>query len=254
MSDASAACSPRSCVRKTTTCTSSSSVGGLSLPSLEHCGLAAVDTALVLVGKQGKRKSTFFATLGGEWFSDDAIDLASKDAFLQIARAWIIEWGEIEHVTGRRHAGEIKGSFRSASISTDRRMVAPRSRRRARACRRQHESSAVPRRRDGLAALLGRRCGRGRCRDACDVARSALAEAVALLESGERWWLEANEDLVREERAERHRVSDPWEPVPESGIRQQPQNEHTSAEVLSNCRPFRGSGSRRQWRCGCLQC
>lgn len=195
-----------------------------------------VDTALVLVGKQGKRKSTFFATLGGEWFSDDAIDLASKDAFLQIARAWIIEWGEIEHVTGRRHAGEIKGflskrvdqyrpPYGRATIETPRACVFVGSTNQA-----QFLEDETGSRRFWVVDV-----GEVDAETLATWRDQLWAEAVALLESGERWWLEANEDLVREERAERHRVSDPWEPVLREWIRQQPQNEHTSAEVLSNC-------------------
>ncbi len=74
-----------------------------------------VDTALVLVGPQGARKSTFYQVLAGEWFTDTHVDLSSKDAFLQLAGAWVVEWGEIERVTGRRGADEIK-SFMSSRV------------------------------------------------------------------------------------------------------------------------------------------
>ena len=62
------------------------------------------DTAMVLVGEQGVRKSTFYRVLAGEWFSDTAVDIESKDSMMQINGAWIYELGEIEHVTGRAHA------------------------------------------------------------------------------------------------------------------------------------------------------
>lgn len=67
-----------------------------------------VDTALVLVGPQGWRKSSFFSVLGGEWFADTAMDVSKKDGLMQLAAAWIYEWGEIENVTSRKEASEIK--------------------------------------------------------------------------------------------------------------------------------------------------
>jgi len=67
-----------------------------------------VDTALVLVGPQGWRKSSFFRVLGGKWFADTAMDVSSKDGLMQLAAAWIYEWGEIENVTSRKEAAEIK--------------------------------------------------------------------------------------------------------------------------------------------------
>lgn len=194
------------------------------------------DTALVLVGKQGARKSTFFAMLGGDWFSDDAIDLSNKDAFLQIARAWIIEWGEIEHVTSRRHAGEIKG-FLSKRIDQYR---APYGR----------TMIEVPRGcvfvgSTNQSRFLEDETGSRRFWvvevgeiDATLLAawRDQLwAEAVQLLDSGERWWLEASEDSARELRADNHRVSDPWESVLRVWLQRQPRTDHTSAEIFANC-------------------
>ncbi len=74
-----------------------------------------VDTVLVLHGPQGFFKSTFFRILGGEWFSDSAMDLENKDCYLQMAHAWIYEWGEIGKLTRRRDAEEIKAFITSSS-------------------------------------------------------------------------------------------------------------------------------------------
>ena len=35
------------------------------------------------------RKSTFYRALAGEWFSDTAVDIESKDSMMQINGAWI---------------------------------------------------------------------------------------------------------------------------------------------------------------------
>lgn len=67
-----------------------------------------VDTALVLQGKTGVRKSTFFRTLAGEWFNDTLKDVSNKDELLTLHSHWILEWGEIEKVFGKRQAADIK--------------------------------------------------------------------------------------------------------------------------------------------------
>lgn len=71
------------------------------------------DTALVLVGDQGYRKTSCFQTLAGaDWFSDTRIDLESKDGPMQLFAAWIYEWGEIEGITSKK-SSEIVKSFMS---------------------------------------------------------------------------------------------------------------------------------------------
>lgn len=70
-----------------------------------------VETCTVLIGPQGWRKSTFWRVLAGpsgRWFSDTHIDISNKDAYLQIGDAWIVELGEVEKITSRRGADEIK--------------------------------------------------------------------------------------------------------------------------------------------------
>jgi putative DNA primase/helicase len=57
-----------------------------------------VDTVLVLVGDQGVGKSSFFSAMGGEWFSDTPMDMASKDRFQQLHGTWIYEWSELSSI------------------------------------------------------------------------------------------------------------------------------------------------------------
>ena len=68
-----------------------------------------VDTALILQGPQGARKSSFFHFLvpNEEWFSDDMGALDNKDASLAVAHSWIIEWAELESVR-RSNVGSVK--------------------------------------------------------------------------------------------------------------------------------------------------
>jgi hypothetical protein len=72
------------------------------------------DTACVLMGDQGARKSSFWSALGGAFFSDALGDISSKDDLMVLHRSWIMEWAELDHIMGRKHAGQIK-SFLSQS-------------------------------------------------------------------------------------------------------------------------------------------
>lgn len=74
-----------------------------------------LDTALVLVGKQGAGKSTFFRTIGRDFFSDTPIDAESKDRFLTIHRSWILELAELDGMTSAKTAQHIKGLLSSAT-------------------------------------------------------------------------------------------------------------------------------------------
>jgi len=80
------------------------------LPGCKH------DTATVLQGKQGIKKSSFWHTLAGPFFSDALGDVSSKDDLLVLFRSWIMEWAEIDSVTSKKHAGHIKAFL---SRSTD---------------------------------------------------------------------------------------------------------------------------------------
>jgi predicted P-loop ATPase len=55
-----------------------------------------VDVVLEFEGGQGIGKSTALSILGGEFFSDAAIDIHNKDAAMYAAQYWIIELGELE--------------------------------------------------------------------------------------------------------------------------------------------------------------
>jgi predicted P-loop ATPase len=74
------------------------------------------DTATILQGDQGARKSSFWAALAGPFFSDALGDCTTKDDFMILHRSWIMEWSEIDHITNRRHAGQVKAFL---SQSTD---------------------------------------------------------------------------------------------------------------------------------------
>ena len=74
------------------------------------------DNCCVIVGKQGARKSTFWSTLGGAFFSDALKDISNKDSLMILHRSWIMEFSELDFLTTRKQAGEIKAFL---SQSTD---------------------------------------------------------------------------------------------------------------------------------------
>ena len=74
-----------------------------------------VDTMLILEGRQGIGKSRALAALAGErFFSDAAIDFASKDACQTIQGVWIFELAELDALL-RRGTSTVK-AFVSRSI------------------------------------------------------------------------------------------------------------------------------------------
>jgi predicted P-loop ATPase len=68
------------------------------------------------MGEQGARKSSFWAAIGGEFFSDALKDIGSKDDLMVLHRSWIMEWAELDHITSKKHAGQVKAFL---SQSTD---------------------------------------------------------------------------------------------------------------------------------------
>lgn len=62
------------------------------------------DTILILVGKQGYRKSTFFRKLcpREEWFSDQIQGISKPDDFSLLQGKWIIEFGELYAIAKSR--------------------------------------------------------------------------------------------------------------------------------------------------------
>ena len=173
-----------------------------------------VDTALVLVGAQGARKSTFYRVLGGEWFSDTAVDIESKDAMMQINGAWLYELGEIEHVTGRAHAGRIK-AFMSSQRDNFRapfmRSVAtyPRHCVIVGSTNEDQFLNDPTGSRRFWCVRVGGVVDIDRLRDWRD---QLWAEAAALYsQNKEAWWLSPEAEAKLREESEAFRMSDPWE-------------------------------------------
>lgn len=66
------------------------------------------DSALVLCGRQGLGKSTFFRTLANGSFSDAMSEKLNTIDMRILNRHWINEWGELDGFVGRNYSDKIK--------------------------------------------------------------------------------------------------------------------------------------------------
>jgi len=193
-----------------------------------------VDTALVLVGPQGFFKSSFFRVLGGPFFVDTALDLGNKDAYMQLAKAWIYEMPEIDVITSQKHAGQIKG-FVSSQTDIFRppfgRAVV------------EHPRSSVIVGTTNETRFLSDATGSRRfwvLRVEKPITIATLeawrdqlfAEALAAYKAGEGWWLDADEEQAREAANDAHCVIDPWEDPIISYIATRGPNDITISSIM----------------------
>lgn len=170
-----------------------------------------VDTALILQGRQGTGKSTFFRILAGDWFNDTEMGL-DKDAMMLMGGAWICEWAELENVTGRNTVSRVKAFL----TSTEDRFRPPFGRTPITVPR-----SSVVVGTTNLDTFLHDPTGSRRFWvipvGAIDIAalreqrEQLLAEAVHLFRSGEQHWLTPEEEEQRRAFAAQFADSDPWE-------------------------------------------
>ena len=172
-----------------------------------------LDTCLVLVGPQGIGKSTFFKYIGGEFFDDTTMDVESKDRFLAIQKAWIMELAELDGTMSVKKAEHIKALLSSSTdrfrppygrvaidvprscvmggtTNSDVFLIDPSGSRRFWPVR-VAEPINLP--------LLGE------WRD------QLLAEALALDAAGEPHWFDREQDMERQKAASTHTASDPWD-------------------------------------------
>jgi len=80
------------------------------------------DNMLVLHGKQGAGKSTFFAVLGGAWFTDslDTGNGIDKDALITAHGYWVCEMAELDGITSKQDFNHLKALV-STAVDTLRR-------------------------------------------------------------------------------------------------------------------------------------
>lgn len=196
-----------------------------------------VDTVLVLVGKQGARKSTFFRELSSPWFGESRMDISNRDAVMQLYTAWIYEWPEVDRITLGRDSSEVK-SFLTQRVDTIRkpyaRAVTQGFRHTVIVGTTNHETyldDETGARRFWTLAVPG------------DIALEKLrhwkdqlwAEALTAYRAGEQWWLAGEEEVAHAAHSGVHAVEDPWLPVIRGWLERRAPNlgPVTAADVIS---------------------
>jgi predicted P-loop ATPase len=171
---------------------------------------AKVDTVLVLVGKQGSMKSTSLGILAGEFFSDTAIDMGSKDGRSAASNHWIIELSELTSL--RRADDETTKAFLSAAVDSYRPPYAKIEVTRPRRCvfvgstNQEEFLRDITGNRRYWPVLIGTIDTEALLRD-----RDAIwAEAVEAFLKGERWWLDSKETDEQEQRNAEHMQTSHW--------------------------------------------
>lgn len=182
------------------------------------------DTALIFVGAQGAKKSTFFARLFSQrWFGDSPIPIGDKDAFIQLRTVWCYEAAEMEDLS-KKTAEAIK-QFLSGSTDVYR---APYDRE-ARHHARHSVMVGTTNRPEFLSDETGhRRFWPITIPDTHDIRIDLVtdwrdqiwAEAYAAWKAGETFWIERDENatLQRDEDVARYQVEHPWSPLIESWL------------------------------------
>ncbi|ULP74166.1 VapE domain-containing protein [Nodularia sphaerocarpa] len=175
-----------------------------------------MDCALLLVGKQGIRKSTFWRTLyGDDFFSDDLGDGSDKDERMKMHRFWCLEWSEFENVYRRKDLNQLK-AFLARRYETYR---TPYDR-----LPHDHKRGCVFVGTTNESEVLNDPTGNRRfwiipCSgtipvdDVMQMRDRIWAAANALFKAGYQYRLDDKEELRREEQNEEYQVSHPWSDI-----------------------------------------
>ena len=162
-----------------------------------------MDNALILKGKQGIRKTSFFRTIAinPEWFMSTDIDLTSKDALQALCTTWIYEWGELSAMRSAKDVQAVKGI-----VTRTTEKFRPAYGRLMEYYKRPGVIAGSTNDTDILRDRTGgRRFWVIECEGDIDLARAEewatqlWAEAVARLAAGERYWLEQKEEETLEQ-------------------------------------------------------
>lgn len=197
-----------------------------------------VDTALILQGPQGYRKSSFFRTLAGsDWF-DDSMGSAmnERDERLKLHQFWFLEWAELEGILKRKDTSAVK-SFLSCQVDT----VRPPYGRNAISLKRRCIIVGSTNQSDFLSDATGnRRFWVVPVQHPIDIERlmrerdQIWAAALALYKSGYPLFLSQKEESEAAELNESYQSEDPWYGRIVAYLRDSRINEVTTSEILTS--------------------
>jgi predicted P-loop ATPase len=184
-----------------------SAVGRILVPG------SKADYVLVLEGEEGIHKSSALRALAGDYFTDAALDLSNKDAYLQIQGAWIVEIAELDALM-RAESSTAKSFF---TRSTDK--FRPPYGRKTIELARQCVCAGTVNHNDYIKDYTGGRrywpvwCSKKIALEDLERDRDQIwAEAVHCYRRGDKYWPEGKRqrDLCRAEQ-EARQLDDPWE-------------------------------------------
>lgn len=195
-----------------------------------------VDTALILQGKQGVGKSTFFKVLASEdWFDDSLGQISDKDERLKLHVTWIVEWGELESIFKRRDLASVK-----AFLTCSRDYIRLPYGRSVQAFDRPSIIVGTTNQDEFLGDSTGnRRFWVIPVQQTIDLRQlqqerdRIWAAAVALYKAGEPWWLSQSDEQLSSALISEYQLGDPWqEAIAEFVVGR---NMVTTTKVLERC-------------------
>lgn len=199
-------------------------------------GGAKVDTVLVLVGKQGVKKSSALRALAGaDLFSDSHLDIRSKEAYQLIhsSGVWIWELAELQAIKTRdaenvkmflsSQKDRYRPSYGRLPVTKDRRVIFTATTNEVSFLSDDENRRFWPIQVGDFIDLDGLRKDRDQL----------WAEAVTLYNNGSNWWLDDkyNDDL-KEHQSSFH-IEDPWEVACNKGLADTQDEGVTIAEVIN---------------------
>ena len=199
-------------------------------------GGAKVDTVLVLVGKQGVKKSSALRALAGaDLFSDSHLDIRSKEAYQLIhsSGVWIWELAELQAIKTRdaenvkmflsSQKDRYRPSYGRLPVTKDRRVIFTATTNEVSFLQDDENRRFWPIQVGDFIDLDGLRKDRNQL----------WAEAVALYNDGSNWWLDDKyNDNLKEHQSSFH-IEDPWEVACLKGLSDTQDEGVTIAEVIN---------------------
>jgi predicted P-loop ATPase len=197
-----------------------------------------VDTALILQGRQGGKKSTFFEVLASkDWFDDSFAKSSEKDEVVKLHKVWIVEWAELETVFKRRDVANVK-----AFLTCKRDVVRPAYARDFKELDRQSIIVGSTNEAEFLADPTGNRrywvipVARRIDIDQLQQERDLIwAAAVAAYRAGEAWWLSDEDQSLSNELNQEYMAQDPWANAVEAYLAELLSKEVTTEQILDQC-------------------
>lgn len=169
------------------------------------------DLVLVLIGRQGSRKSSSLQALFGKWLSEALSSVGTKDSFMELLGFWAMEVAELDAFSKREETA-IK-AFLSKTEDSYRPPYG-------------HVTRTVPRRQ----VFIGTTNEAAPFRDSTGSRRflpvevgnivleairhdrdQIFAEAVSRVRGGEQWYLTEHEEILAKPEQEERYLGDPWE-------------------------------------------